>query len=83
MTFTRLDLTSLRCPLPALKALKALARLSIGDYLEVTCTDLLAAIGIPVLIQQTGDLLEATERNEKGIVFLISKSRPPPRQWSR
>jgi tRNA 2-thiouridine synthesizing protein A len=83
MTFTRLDLTGLRCPLPALKARKALARLSIGDYLEVTCTDPLAAIDIPVLIQQIGDLLEATERNDKGIVFLISKSTPPQRRWSR
>lgn len=77
MTLTKLDLTGLRCPLPALKTRKALTKLSIGDTLEVTCTDPLAAIDIPVLIEQTGDVLEATAREEKGIVFLIIKSGPP------
>jgi tRNA 2-thiouridine synthesizing protein A len=78
MTFIKLDLTGLRCPLPALKTRKALTRLSVGDHLEVTCTDPLAAIDIPVLIQQTGDRLEATERDDRGITFLISKSGSPP-----
>jgi tRNA 2-thiouridine synthesizing protein A len=77
MTLTKLDLTGLKCPLPALKTRKALTRLSVGDYLEVTCTDPLAAIDIPVLIQQTGDRLEATEKGDKGIVFLIRKSGTP------
>jgi hypothetical protein len=35
-TATKLDLTGLKCPLPALKALKALQP---GDLLEVHCTD--------------------------------------------
>jgi tRNA 2-thiouridine synthesizing protein A len=77
MTLTKLDLTGLKCPLPALKTRKALTRLSVGDYLEVTCTDPLAAIDIPVLIQQTGDRLEATEKGDNGIVFLIRKSGTP------
>jgi tRNA 2-thiouridine synthesizing protein A len=73
MITTKLDLTGLKCPLPALKTRKALKTLSAGDRLEVRCTDPLAAVDIPTLIQQTGDRIETTERAEKWIVFLIEK----------
>jgi tRNA 2-thiouridine synthesizing protein A len=73
MTETRLDLTGLRCPLPALKTRKALKALSPGDRLQVLCTDPLAAIDIPALIQETGDKVEITERGATRIVFLIEK----------
>ena len=74
ITTTSLDLSGLKCPLPALKTRKALKALAPGDRLEVHCTDPLAAIDIPVLIQQTGDRLESTERSDSKIVFVIEKS---------
>jgi tRNA 2-thiouridine synthesizing protein A len=74
MTHTRLDLTGLKCPLPALKTRKALKALSPGDLLEVHCTDPLSAIDIPALIQETGDKVEITERTQARIVFLIEKA---------
>jgi tRNA 2-thiouridine synthesizing protein A len=74
MTQTKLDLAGLKCPLPALKTRKALKALSPGDLLEVHCTDPLSAIDIPALIQETGDKVEITERNERRIVFLIEKA---------
>jgi tRNA 2-thiouridine synthesizing protein A len=74
MTQTKLDLTGLKCPLPALKTRKALKSLRPGDRLEVHCTDPLSAIDIPNLIRETGDRVEITERAERRIVFLIEKT---------
>jgi tRNA 2-thiouridine synthesizing protein A len=73
MAILVLDLTGLKCPLPVLKTRKALTRLRAGDRLEVRCTDPMALIDIPVLIGQTGDLIESTERGEV-IVFRIEKA---------
>jgi tRNA 2-thiouridine synthesizing protein A len=74
MTTTKLDLTGLKCPLPALKTRKALKTLSPGDFLEVRCTDPLSAIDIPNLIRETGDKVEIKDRAEHGIVFVIEKA---------
>ncbi len=74
MTATTLDLTGLKCPLPALRTRKALKALKPGDLLEVRCTDPLAAIDIPNLVRQTGDRIETTERGVQDIVFLIEKT---------
>jgi tRNA 2-thiouridine synthesizing protein A len=75
MMTTKLDLTGLKCPLPALKTRKALKPLKPGDALEVHCTDPLSVIDIPNLIRETGDKVEIIERGEDRIVFLIEKSR--------
>jgi len=77
MTITKLDLSGLKCPLPALKTRKALKSLAPGDQLEVRCTDPLAVIDIPHLVGVTGDRLERIERGGRDIVFLIEKSAPP------
>lgn len=77
MNTTKLDLTGLRCPLPALKTRKTLKSMQPGDRLEVHCTDPLSVIDIPNLIRETGDTVEITERNEHRIVFLIEKSNRP------
>jgi tRNA 2-thiouridine synthesizing protein A len=77
MNRTTLDLTGLKCPLPALKTRKALMALSPGDVLEVHCTDPLTVIDIPNLAGETGDRVEIAERNEHRIVFLIEKTNRP------
>jgi len=77
MTLLKLDLTGLKCPLPALKTRKALKTLAPGDVLEVHCTDPLAAIDIPNLIGETGDKVEITDLTEQRIVFLIEKTNRP------
>jgi tRNA 2-thiouridine synthesizing protein A len=74
MTTTKLDLSGLKCPLPALKTRKALKGITSGDFLEVHCTDPLSVIDIPNLIRETGDKVEITERSELRIVFLIEKT---------
>jgi tRNA 2-thiouridine synthesizing protein A len=78
MSITKLDLTGLKCPLPALKTRKALKTVRAGDFLEVHCTDPLSAIDIPNLIRETGDRVEIAERDERRIVFLIEKAAGHP-----
>jgi tRNA 2-thiouridine synthesizing protein A len=73
MTETFLDLSGLKCPLPALKTRKALQRLGPGDRLVVTCTDPMAAIDIPHLLGETGDTLEEQNRTADALVFRILK----------
>ena len=48
-----LNLRGLKCPLPALRARKALTGLKAGDLLIAECTDPLTAIDIPNLPNQT------------------------------
>jgi tRNA 2-thiouridine synthesizing protein A len=76
MTITTLDLTGLKCPLPALRTRKALKTMRGGDRLEVCCTDPLAVIDIPNLVRETGDRVESSERGEGVIVFVIEKLMP-------
>lgn len=74
MTTDILDLSGLKCPLPALKTRKALSRLTPGSRLEVHCTDPLAAIDIPNLLNETGDRLEGSLRDGDRLIFRIEKA---------
>ena len=69
-----INLRGLKCPLPALRARKALSGLKSGDLLIVECTDPLTAIDIPNLVNQTGDTLEGNARDGKVLIFRIRKS---------
>ena len=73
MPDARLNLRGLKCPLPALKTRKALKSLAPGDLLTVECTDPLAAIDIPALLQETGDRLEGQEKTTDALLFTIRK----------
>jgi tRNA 2-thiouridine synthesizing protein A len=70
---TTIDLRGLKCPLPALRTRKALSRLLPGAALVVECTDPLAAIDIPNLVRETGDILEENRRRDDVLVFRIRK----------
>jgi tRNA 2-thiouridine synthesizing protein A len=74
MTERTINLRGLKCPLPALRTRKVLAGMSAGQVILVECTDPLAAIDIPNLIIQTGDVLESTERAEDVLRFRIRKA---------
>ena len=69
-----LNLRGLKCPLPALRARKALSALQAGDMLIAECTDPLTAIDIPNLLRETGDTMESTAREGDLLVFRIRKS---------
>jgi tRNA 2-thiouridine synthesizing protein A len=69
-----LNLRGLKCPLPALRTRKALKAMQPGEILVVECTDPLASIDIPNLLNRTGDALEDTQRNNKVLTFRIRKT---------
>lgn len=73
MAETTLNLRGLKCPLPALRARKALSKMPAGDILIVECTDPLSAIDIPNLMNQTGDVLEQQEHGAALLTFRIRK----------
>jgi len=77
MTETVLNLRGLKCPLPALKARKALTKLAAGDMLVLECTDPLSTIDIPNLLRETGDVLEASTKEPALFVFRIRKAAAP------
>jgi tRNA 2-thiouridine synthesizing protein A len=74
MTAQILDLKGLKCPLPALKARKALKSVVAGGTLQVICTDPMAAIDIPNLIRETGDTLVSQAADNSVMVFVIRKA---------
>jgi tRNA 2-thiouridine synthesizing protein A len=69
-----LNLRGLKCPLPALRARKALGALQAGDMLIAECTDPLTAIDIPNLVRETGDIMVSSAREGDVLVFRIRKS---------
>jgi tRNA 2-thiouridine synthesizing protein A len=74
MAETTLNLRGLKCPLPALRARKALSKMPAGDLLIVECTDPLAELDIPNLVHETGDALEGQGKDGEVLVFRIRKS---------
>jgi tRNA 2-thiouridine synthesizing protein A len=74
MTETVMNLRGLKCPLPALRVRKALTGLKSGDTIVAECTDPLAAIDIPNLLRQTGDMLMEKSEAEGVLTFRIKKT---------
>ena len=73
MTEETMNLRGLKCPLPALRVRKMLSSLKSGDLIVAECTDPLAAIDIPNLLRQTGDVLEGKAEAEDILTFRIRK----------
>ena len=68
-----INLRGLKCPLPALRARRALSALEPGDVLVAECTDPLTTLDIPNLARETGDSLESSEKQGEVLVFRIRK----------
>lgn len=73
MTETTMNLRGLKCPLPTLRVKKKLSSSTSGDLIVAECTDPLAAIDIPNLVRQTGDILERKHEVDGVIIFYIRK----------
>ena len=74
MNAVRLDARGLQCPLPVLKARKALLALRPGERLLVEASDPMSAIDFPHYCVESGHRLIATETNKTILRFLIEKS---------
>jgi tRNA 2-thiouridine synthesizing protein A len=68
------NMRGLKCPLPALKTRKLLAKMSPGDVLTIECTDPLTTIDIPNLIRETGDKIEDCGKSGRVLTFRIRKA---------
>jgi tRNA 2-thiouridine synthesizing protein A len=73
MAESRVNMRGLKCPLPALKTRKLLARMAAGEVLVIECTDPLTTIDIPNLLRETGDQLEGSIRKGRVLTFRIRK----------
>ena len=65
-----LDVTGLRCPLPILRAKKALAQLQGGDVLTVLATDAGAPDDFAAFCRQTGHILQHSGE-DNGVFTLV------------
>ena len=70
---TEIDARGLKCPLPVLKAEKALAGLKAGATLTVLATDPMAKIDIPLHCRQNGHACTVTSDGD-GLRFEIVKA---------
>ena len=75
MTTTTLDTKGMNCPLPILKAKKALKDLAAGDLLEVLSTDPGSVKDFESFCRATGNpLLESNEQDGGVFRYVIEKS---------
>jgi tRNA 2-thiouridine synthesizing protein A len=72
----RLDTSGLSCPLPVLKARKALARLAPGDTLEVVATDPHSPADFAALCDSQGHRLAISEERDGVFRFLLVRASP-------
>ncbi|MGH7057255.1 MAG: sulfurtransferase TusA family protein [Acetobacteraceae bacterium] len=78
MTETVLDLKDLRCPLPVLKANRALRGLQPGERLRVLATDPAAVADFQAFCRETGHALLAWSEDAGVFSFLIRKRAEAP-----
>lgn len=67
------NMRGLKCPLPALKTRKLLAKMAPGELLVIECTDPLTTIDIPNLLRETGDELVGDSKKGRVLTFRIRK----------
>ena len=68
-----IDTSGLNCPLPVLKARKALADLSTGQRLHLIVTDPGANQDIPAFCKMTGNQLIESNEAEGKLHFILEK----------
>ena len=70
---TLLDVTGLKCPMPLLKAKKALNELAPGGLLRVVATDPGSERDFETFSAQSGHALLEFERRDDEFVYLLQK----------
>ena len=71
----RLDATGLNCPMPLLKAKKALNELAPGERLEVIATDPGSVRDFKVFSEQSGHALLISRQEAERYYYLLEKAR--------
>ncbi len=68
-----IDTSGLNCPLPILKAKKALTELQSGQTLKVTATDPGSWRDFEAFARQTGNELLSQEKGEANFVYVLKR----------
>jgi len=68
-----LDARGLNCPLPILRAKKALAQIPLGGALEILTTDPGSVADFAAFARQTGNELVASEQAPQNFRFVIKR----------
>jgi len=68
-----LDARGLNCPLPILKAKKALAEMATGEVLRITATDTGSVRDFQAFAKQTGNALLSHSQGNGEFVFLMRR----------
>lgn len=68
-----LDLKGLQCPLPVLRAQKALRGMSAGDEITVLATDPASTIDMPHFCNTSGNELVSSTRDGETFIYTIRK----------
>jgi len=75
---TVLDLKGLSCPLPVLRANKALRGMAAGERLRVLATDPAAVKDFKAYCDQTGHALVAMSQDRETFTFVIQRKAERP-----
>jgi tRNA 2-thiouridine synthesizing protein A len=75
MAATLLDAKGLNCPLPILKAKKALNGLAVGDVLEILATDPGSVKDFEAFCRQTGNELLSSTKDNNVFKFEIRRAK--------
>lgn len=78
MTETVLDLKGLSCPLPVLRANKALRGMAAGQRLRVLATDPASVKDFKAYCEQTGHALVAVSQDRDTYTFVIQRKADTP-----
>jgi tRNA 2-thiouridine synthesizing protein A len=73
MITTLLDLRGLSCPLPVLKANKAIKELILGDHLEILATDPAAPKDFEVFCENTRHQLTSSTEEDGVFKIILTK----------
>jgi len=71
----RLDATGLTCPLPVLRARKAMGGVAPGGLLEVRATDPAALKDFPAFCEATGHTLVETRDDGAGVYTFVMRKK--------
>ena len=71
----RLDATGLTCPLPVLRARKAMGGVAPGGLLEVRATDPAALKDFPAFCEATGHTLVETRDDGTGVYTFVMRKK--------
>lgn len=68
-----IDMTGLKCPIPVVRARKAMDKLASGQVLHITSDDEISCANFPVFVQQNGHEMVETYQEGSTYHYFIRK----------